>query len=377
MEKYPFNKTFSSNNIEYNVTPFTTSQTKPIHITSANIAFKNTIATYSDTVSTVGYNNHHSKYRYLTKKKSIFLILILLCFMLYKNRQTLLLKLIRSKLIDTLPSYLPFKKKIENYLLHIQYAHDNKLHYQTFIQNEKEQDKQTELRRQMNFSENNIDEGFFTSYKTKNDDTIDDFSIVLFNDYFLEVELKKLLGMNKNDKITTLHLSKLTGTLSLKNIRIKDITGIETIENISGLDLSLNQIDFIPFFKIVTYGFIHSQVSIFDKIPQLQYLNLSSNQIISIDDIYNKNITRLDISNNKIIIVKNIGKLYNLQYLNIANNFIKDISSLAKLKKLVYINISYNYLEITGAKTKHTLYKIQKKNKNLDKMIVHPQKEML
>ena len=124
-------------------------------------------------------------------------------------------------------------------------------------------------------------------------------------------------------------------------------------------------------------GLINKKVGIFDKIKDLQYINLASNRLINIDYIYKKNLTRLDLSNNGITSIKIIGILYDLEYLNIANNFITDIYPLTKLKKLNFVNISYNYINNQSPKVKHYYEIIKTKNKHLGKFLYKPQKSLV
>jgi Leucine-rich repeat (LRR) protein len=198
---------------------------------------------------------------------------------------------------------------------------------------------------------------------------------IYFNDFFLDHELRKLLDIDEDIIITKSHLDSIKGVLSLRDKRIEHILGLENMTNITGIDLSINNIEYIPFVTKTTMGFINKTLGIFDKIKDLQYINLASNRLINIDYIYKNNLTRLDLSNNGITSIKIIGRLYDLEYLNIANNFITDIYPLTKLKKLNFLNISYNYIN-KSPKVKHYYEIIKTKNKHLGKFLYKPQKKL-
>jgi len=205
-------------------------------------------------------------------------------------------------------------------------------------------------------------------------------TIVLFDDPMLDIEIRAVLKLNNQIPITTDHLALISGTLSLRNKRIKTIIGIENIHKIKGVDLSLNSIEYIPTFtEPQYYGLIKTKRCIFYKMLDLQYINLASNSINDIRQLYLKNIIRLDLSDNKIVSIKSISNLIHLAYLNLGNNSIEDIYPLTKLKKLNVLIIFYNKINLNQSlnnlKTYHYLERIKTKNKELEKFIYLPQKE--
>ncbi|MBD3211239.1 MAG: hypothetical protein GF311_01430 [Candidatus Lokiarchaeota archaeon] len=128
------------------------------------------------------------------------------------------------------------------------------------------------------------------------------------------------------------------------------------------LDLSNNYISQIPllikdlsYLKYLSFAENYLDQSFFDQsavlsqLSNLRYLNLSSNNLTSIPDIFGglNNLERLDLSLNQLnTLPESIGELRNLKYLNILRNeflnFPKTIENLISLEEL---EISYRHLK--------------------------------
>tara|TARA_Y100001970_G_scaffold294332_1_gene450848 strand:- start:3205 stop:4008 length:804 start_codon:yes stop_codon:yes gene_type:complete len=194
---------------------------------------------------------------------------------------------------------------------------------------------------------------------------------VYFQDSFLNTELRSILGLNKNSIITTKILENITGSLLLRDKRISNIIGLDHITKISELNLSMNMIKDIPsYYEPKLYGFYNLQISVFDSMKNLQYLDLSSNMIVDVSMLKNcVGLKRLNLSNNKIKSIKTFSSLIHLNYLNLANNLISNIKALTKLK-LEELNISYNMIDLKDKKQNKYIDKI----KNNKKFVYQPQK---
>lgn len=99
--------------------------------------------------------------------------------------------------------------------------------------------------------------------------------------------------------------------------------------NATTLDLSGLQLKKIPFEVLV--------------LPQLNYLNLSSNQISLISGLELLTLlTVLDLSGNQIHEIQGLNELTQLKILNLNNNKIKEITGLEHLTQLANLDLSYN-----------------------------------
>ena len=335
MNTFPFNKPPITTGFNFKSTPYT----------SKNIVDK--IAKKPQIIELKNSESIFSKFPRIRKK---YLFYILICFIIYYSYQNytyIIPKIIPQSLFDKLP--LSYKNKLQNTLR-------NMTQSQGF-----------------EYKPLNLD-GLYSTNEYNPQINIEDK--IYFNDYFIDHELRKILDIDEDIIITKTHLDSIKGVLTLRDRRIEHILGLENITNITGIDLSTNSIEYIPYITKTTMGLINKKVGIFDKIKDLQYINLASNRLINIDYIYKKNLTRLDLSNNGITSIKIIGTLYNLEYLNIANNFITDIYPLTKLKKLNFLNISYNYINNQSPKVKHYYEIIKTKNKHLGKFLYSPQKKL-
>ncbi|CAL5978768.1 Conserved_hypothetical protein [Hexamita inflata] len=82
-----------------------------------------------------------------------------------------------------------------------------------------------------------------------------------------------------------------------------------------------------------------------EKMKQLQYLNLSSNQITSIQELRTLvNLKELRLNNNQITNIQGIGELRNLNTLYLYSNKIVSIQELKALANLTYLNLYNNQI---------------------------------
>ncbi|WP_125761972.1 leucine-rich repeat domain-containing protein [Companilactobacillus hulinensis] len=130
-------------------------------------------------------------------------------------------------------------------------------------------------------------------------------------------------------KLTPEHIKEVK-SLYLRREGISDVKGLELAENLTRLDICLNQI---------------VDISPLSNCKNLTYLDLGDNQISDISPLSNlQNLVNLYLCNNQ---VENIGPLENLTHLRrmrLDNNQISDISPLKNLQNLEYVELEYNQI---------------------------------
>ena len=130
---------------------------------------------------------------------------------------------------------------------------------------------------------------------------------------------------NIEEVLPSYYFEELEGELNLSNSNLTDLSGLENCINISSLDLSNNQIIYI------------NQIGFLEQITEI---NLSGNVIQFIDVLANlNNLQKLDLSFNEIDDISSIYRLPNLEYVNIiGNNIPEEQIEKLKRKKLILIN---------------------------------------
>lgn len=134
-------------------------------------------------------------------------------------------------------------------------------------------------------------------------------------------------------------------TLNLSN---KELTSVSTGDNIFKYFINLKELD-------LSNNNITSINPITNSNIELEKLNISNNNFIdsskesSITSKLYKipSLTELDISNNKLKYLTNINQLVNLKRLNAYNNEIIDLKGLSDLTTLEYLNLGENYTKNT------------------------------
>ncbi|MFX1574176.1 MAG: leucine-rich repeat domain-containing protein [Promethearchaeota archaeon] len=183
-----------------------------------------------------------------------------------------------------------------------------------------------------------------------------------------------------NGKVTTLRINN-------KKIHdIKEVIGLDKLENLEVLDLSHNQINEIRGFENLTeLKALNLQNNLITKIKglgslsSLQILNLNNNMIHKIEGLdtninlkllklQNNNIYEIEglnnlpilnelfLNENKIMLIDGLDYLTNLETLNLSRNSINKIQGLEKLLSLKELNLSYNkFSQIEGLETLENL----------------------
>ena len=193
---------------------------------------------------------------------------------------------------------------------------------------------------------------------------------LIFNDENLCEAIYQSLLNNKSEystlsraksilNIEQSEISRIT-ELNLAGYKIRDLTGLESFENLSKLNVSENIFTTIDPLKYCTNLMelnasnspISDNNSAIIQMKQLTKLDLSNTGMTNIGNLNklvnsfeegeNCYINDLNFSSNKIENILGIEKLAELQNLYISNNQISDISNLEKLSKLKVLNISSN-----------------------------------
>lgn len=150
---------------------------------------------------------------------------------------------------------------------------------------------------------------------------------VEFEDPKFEVLIKRLI--NKDDQITYRDLEQVR-TLDFTDSGVTDISGIEHFSNLETLIIKDPVSNLSKLYKLSNLLSITlnnqklSDAAIVKSFTQASYLDLSYNQISSIEDL--SNLTRLE-------------------YLDISHNKIEELSPLVDLKKITTLYVNNNYLE--------------------------------
>lgn len=143
-----------------------------------------------------------------------------------------------------------------------------------------------------------------------------------------------------NDQISCDEASAFEGTLDVSSLGISDLSGIEAFVNLTSLNVSQNNLislDLMSNTKLTSLNARNNQIEelSISRLSDLDYLNLSNNSLDSIDlstltklrvlFISNNNLTSIDVSNNT-----------SLEYLNLALLDLTaiDVSMLSVLKSL-------------------------------------------
>ena len=164
--------------------------------------------------------------------------------------------------------------------------------------------------------------------KRDSGDSNSDSDILKFKDKNLEKVVRDAI----NKPIGNIYKSdveNITGLMATLG-EIKDITGIQSLNNLKYFTL---------------YGTQVSDISALKGLTNLQSLDLRMNQISDISSLSGlTNLQELLAYNNKISDISPLKDLTNLEKLNLANNQISDISSLSGLTNLQELNLYNNQI---------------------------------
>lgn len=156
------------------------------------------------------------------------------------------------------------------------------------------------------------------------------------------------LGDSDHNVLTTLDLSKNRISdvaalrilfnlqqLNLAHNMITDIEPLTSLDYLTDLDLSFNEIEELSVLEI-------------EGLRTLEKLNLGHNLLTDLKDltwIWGRSLIELDLSSNDINDINDIYGFFDLQVLNLSNNRVTDLSVLYFLKDLRVLNLSNNLVE--------------------------------
>ncbi|CAL6050269.1 Conserved_hypothetical protein [Hexamita inflata] len=182
---------------------------------------------------------------------------------------------------------------------------------------------------------------------TVNDDQ--QLTSIGFVDY---LNIKKLI-LNKCHKINFTETPVKLRHLQVCVTKVQSLQGIERFQQLETLVLrnnSLHRLEkeislFITLSNLKSLNLAQNQLKVvcsFDKLIQLENLDLSENKLQRTNLLAGLQLKNLDVSFNQLENVDELKDCQSLEQLNIANNKIKSINILNSLTKLVYFNISNN-----------------------------------
>lgn len=143
----------------------------------------------------------------------------------------------------------------------------------------------------------------------------------------IKLETLIIIDIKINNIDDIIYFKNLT-KLILRGCSIEDLAPLKTLNHLSYLDLSSNEI---------------SQLSILKNFKKLRRLALRNNKIVDISPLAELiNIKTLFLWNNQISNINILSNLYDLKNLDLGNNRISDISPLSNLSNLAHLDISSN-----------------------------------
>lgn len=158
------------------------------------------------------------------------------------------------------------------------------------------------------------------------DNQIQDIAIV---DNFVNLERFEA-NSNKITDISSLSLLGKLQYLQLNHNQVTDISAISNLTKLSQLLLDDNQITLIPNLS---------------NLVNLKQLSLSSNDISQLTDISRTNLTSLDVSNNQLTSLEQLGTSKTLEELDLSNNNLTDVDGINQLLMLENVDLSYNAID--------------------------------
>ncbi len=145
---------------------------------------------------------------------------------------------------------------------------------------------------------------------------------------FILEKFPAVLDASQNLKIAD--AAHISGTFNCSGRNIKNAEGIQYFTNVYEINLSNNQLTFLPEMP---------------SLPKLMYLSVSDNQIYTLPSLDGlKGLTLLDVRRNKLKSLPDLSENVALNYLNVHSNEIETLPSLDALANLTYLNVAINKL---------------------------------
>ena len=147
-------------------------------------------------------------------------------------------------------------------------------------------------------------------------------STVFIPDTALRTSIEQALGKSPGDMIIQDEMKTLS-VLSIKNLGIKDLKGLETARNLTWVNIDSNRV---------------SDLTPLSALTNLEFLAFGDNRVSDITPLSNlTSLESLYFFNNEVSDLTPLSDLTNLRVLNFDVNEVSDISSLSNLTNLVIL----------------------------------------
>lgn len=204
------------------------------------------------------------------------------------------------------------------------------------------------------------------------------------NSNILKSEMESLESLKvENSKLKSLkgleyaiNLKELT----IRNTNIENFDNISNLSNLTKLDLMNNNITNVEFLNNMTdLEYLNLEGNAITGVNSIRYnlsllkeLNLSDNNLYSVDLRGLNNLCDLNLSNNHITRVEGIEELDSLQTLNLNNNNIGDISGLSQLENLCKLSVENQTVYLPLLNSRQKTFSIKNPILNMDNSLVEP-----
>lgn len=247
-----------------------------------------------------------------------------------------------------------------------------------------------------------LNESLETYFSGKIIQSVDMDSIIEIEDVVLLNSINTSLGKNdlnlnilksemeslESLEITNSNLESLKGLenainlkeLVISNTNISNFENISNLSNLIKLDLNNNKIKNIDFLnKMSNLEYLNLESNSITNTNSIKYnlsllkeLNLSNNNLYSVDLRGLNNVYDLDLSKNHINQIDGIEELNNLQILNLNNNNISDISMLSTLENLSRLSVENQVVYLPMLKSGQIKFSVKNPVLNIDKSLIKP-----
>ncbi|PGZ62215.1 NEAT domain-containing leucine-rich repeat protein [Bacillus cereus] len=167
------------------------------------------------------------------------------------------------------------------------------------------------------------------------------------------VEMKNVkslyLSGNQIEDVTALAKMEQLDYLNLANNKITNVAPLSALKNVTYLTLAGNQIEDIkPLYSLPLKDLVLTRnkvkdLSGIDQMNQLSKLSIGKNQIEDVTSLAKMTqLTELDLPNNELKDITPLSSLVNLQKLDLEANYISDLTPASNLKKLVFLSFVAN-----------------------------------
>ncbi|MDE0554157.1 MAG: leucine-rich repeat domain-containing protein [Candidatus Poribacteria bacterium] len=172
---------------------------------------------------------------------------------------------------------------------------------------------------------------------------------IFIPDPALRTSIEQALGKNSGDMLTQADIDSLR-SLSMKNLGIKDLRGLEAAKNLIWVNIDSNRVsDLTPLSGLTNLEFLAfgnnrvSDLTPLSGLTKLEFLDFSGNQVSDITSLSDlTNLQQLDFSINRVSDITSLSDLTNLQLLAFSINQVSDITPLTSMPNLQRVFFSRN-----------------------------------